>query len=117
MANLQPLQLGYYGTAASILFCLHAASIPQSDAGRLVLQHAVLCRASYIDKKQDGETITQRRILDVLRDEYDPEEDYLPPTDRAVEMASYLVATANSIMQHNFPQGSVSTDGSGGLRI
>lgn len=81
------------------------------------MERAIESQRSYISQKQDGATITLRRLLAVLNDEYDMEDDYSPPTEYAFGKASSLVNGANAQIKRNFPQGSVSADGAGGIRI
>jgi hypothetical protein len=117
MANLQPGPIGVLECTTAVMLLLHAGSASQGEVGKQLYQRAAESQESYISQKQDGATITSGRLRDVLKDEYDLEDDYTPPTEYAIGKALSIISGTNFKMKRNFPLGSVSADGMGGIRI
>lgn len=95
-----------------------AISIPQpsGEAAREFFLQKAKSFEHLLNDRQDGMTITLKRLINLIRDdEYD--EDYLPPTRFAFNRAQLLLDSARPLLQGNVPLGSLAADGAGGIRI
>jgi len=61
--------------------------------------------------------ITQKRLIELLKEEYDDEYGILKPTPYAFNKAWNLIMAASLLMKNSFPKASVSTDSEGGIRL
>ena len=107
----------HQGLSSSVLILEQNSPQLQGEAGKALKQREAESQQYFVGQKQDGATVTLRRLDVVLLDQDEQDNEYLPPTEYASQTTRVLIERANAEMKRNFPQGSVAADGSGGVRI
>lgn len=93
------------------------SSIPQGIPGKQLSAAESESVTRWLGQRQHGVIVTLRNLISVLKEEAENEENTTLPTEYAIDTVASIIADANSRMRGNFPQGSPSADGTGGLRV
>lgn len=89
---------------------------PSGPVGIDLDKTAMESQVRLLENRQDGIIVTLLRLSALLQDdEYD--EDYLPPTRSAFNLARQFIFGVRPLLHGNVPAGSLSADGAGGIRV